>query len=64
VGVHLSGEEAFAERAVGDQADAELFEQRDDFGFGLAPPEGVLGLERGDGMDGVGAADGLSSGFG
>ena len=49
---------------VGDEANAELFEQRDDFEFGLAPPEGVLVLEGGDGLDGVGAADGLGAGFG
>ena len=62
--VDFACEEAFAEGAVGDEADAELFEGRDDLGFGAAPPEGVLVLEGGDGLDGVGAADGLDAGFG
>ena len=34
------------------------------FVFGLAPPERVFALQRGDGLDGVGAADGLRAGFG
>ena len=32
--------------------------------FGFAPPEGVLALQRGDGLNGMGAADGLRAGFG
>ena len=61
--VHFAGEEAAAERAVGDEADAELFEQGEDFLLGLTPPEGVLGLEGGDGLGGVSAADGFGAGF-
>jgi len=45
----LAGEEAFAERAEGNEADAEFLEGGDDFSFGLSPPQGVLALERGDG---------------
>ncbi len=62
--VDLAGEEAFAERAEGNEADAELFECGHDGLFGLAPEEGVLALQRGDGLHGVGAADGLCACFG
>jgi hypothetical protein len=59
-----AGEEAFAEGAEGDEADAELFKGGEDVLLRLAPPEGVLALEGGDGLDGVGAADGGGGGFG
>ena len=59
-----AGEEALAQRAEGDEADAEFFERGQDLLFGLAPPERVLALQGGDGLHGVGAADGLRAGFG
>ena len=37
--------------------------ERDDFFFGLAPPERVLVLQSGHGLHGVGAADGFGAGF-
>ena len=57
VGGDGSGEETLAERAEGDEADAELGERGDDVCFGFAPPQRVLALEGGDGLDRVGAAD-------
>ena len=62
--VDFAGEKAFAERAEGNEADAELFEGGDDFFLGLAPEERVFALQRGDGLNGMGAADGLRAGFG
>ena len=60
-----AGEEALAERAEGDEADAELVEGREDFVLsGARPPQRVLALHRGDGVDGVGPADGAGGGFG
>ena len=59
-----AGEEAAAEGAVGDEADAELANGGEYLGFNVALPEGVLGLESGDGVDFVGAADGGRGGFG
>ncbi len=58
-----AGEEAAAEGRVGDEADAELAADRDDFGFGVALPKGVFGLESGDGVNFVGASDGGGGGF-
>ena len=59
-----AGEEALAERAEGHEADAELEQGRQDLGFGFAPPQGVFALQRGDRLDGVGAADDVDAGFG
>ena len=47
-GAEPAGEEAAAQRAVGDEADAELAAERQDLVLGVARPERVLGLERGD----------------
>ena len=47
----LAGEEAAAERAVGDEADAEFAAGGEDFVFRIARPERVFGLQRGDGMN-------------
>ena len=58
------GEEAAAERAVGDEADSELADGRQDLGLGITRPERVLGLQRRDRMDGVRAADRLRGGLG
>ena len=54
----LAGEEAAAQRRVGDEADAEFAHGGENLVFDVALPEGVLGLQRGDGVDLMGAADG------
>ena len=56
-GTDLAGEETVAKRGVGDEADAQPAQQRQQFGLGVAGPQRVLGLQRGDRVDGVGAAD-------
>jgi len=61
--VDLAGKKALAQRAEGDKADAQFLEGGNNFFFGLAPPERVFALQRGDGKDGVGAADGLGTRF-
>ena len=43
-----TGEQAAAERAVGDEADAQLAAHGEDLVLRVAVPERVLGLERGD----------------
>src|SRR5215212_6086563 len=63
-GVDAAGEEALAERAERHQADAQLEQGGQDFGFGFTPEQRVLTLQRGDGLDGVGAADDVDTGFG
>ena len=60
-GVDGAGQEAFAQRAVGHQADAELVEGGQHLGLHGAVPQGVLALQRGDRLNGVGAADGAGS---
>ena len=64
VGGDLAGQEPAPERAEGHEADAELLEGGQDLVLGLAPEQGVLALQRGDGLDGVGAADGVDAGLG
>src|SRR6266511_1468055 len=51
-------EEATAERAVGNEADSELAQRRQDLDLRITAPERVLGLQRRDGVDNVCAADG------
>ena len=41
----------------GNEADAQLAQQRQQLGLRVAGPQGVLGLQRGDRVHGVGAAD-------
>ena len=53
----LAGQETAAERAVGDEADAQLAHGGEDLVLGIARPQRVLGLQRGDRMHGVRAAD-------
>ena len=53
----LAGEEAAPERAVGDEADAELADRREDLVLGVARPERVLGLKRADRVDLMRAPD-------
>ena len=60
----LSGEEAFAQRAEGNEADAEFFECRNHFGFRLSPPQRIFALECRDRLNGVGAADRFHARFG
>ena len=64
LGGDLPGQEASPERAERDEADAELLEDRQDLLLGLAPEQGVLALQRGHRLDGVGAADGAGAGLG
>ena len=59
-----AGEEAVAERRVGHEADAELAQQRQQLGLRVAGPQRVLGLQRGDRVHGVGAADRVGAGLG
>jgi hypothetical protein len=54
-----SGEEAVAERRVGHEPDTELAQQRQQLGLRITGPQGVLGLQRGDWVHGVRAADRL-----
>ncbi len=64
VGVDGSGQKPLAERAERHESDAQVFEQEQDFGLGLAPPQRILALQGGDGLDGMGAADRGGAGFG
>ena len=43
--IDLAGQEALPERTERHKADAEFLQCRQDFGFGLAGPEGVLALQ-------------------
>ena len=56
--------EALAERAERYEADAELDQGRQDLLLGLAPPQRVLALQRGDRLDGARPADGADAGLG
>ena len=60
----VAGEEAVSERRVGHEADAELAQQRQQLGLRVAGPQGVLRLQRGDRVHGVGAADRRGAGLG
>ena len=55
---HGAGEEAAPERAVGDEADAELAQRGQDLLLRVARPDRVLGLQGGDRVHGVGPPDG------
>src|SRR4030095_14461387 len=57
------GEEAAAERRVGDEADVELLHHRQDFVLRIAAPPPMRGLQRGERMDLVCAPDGRSARF-
>src|SRR3989441_4917614 len=56
-GADLAGEKAVTERGVGNEADAQLAQQRQQVGLWVAGPQGVLRLQRCDRVHGVGAAD-------
>ena len=62
--VDRPGEEPPPDRAVGDEADTKLLHGREDFRFGLAPPQGIFALQCRDRLNRMGAADGLYPGFG
>src|SRR4249920_1136262 len=51
--VDLAGQKPLAERAERHEADAQLFQGRQDLLLRLAPPQGVLALQRGDWLDRV-----------
>ena len=53
-----------AERAPGHEPDAELLADWQDLGFGVAGPQRVLRLHRRNGLDSVGATDGVGTGLG
>ncbi len=53
-----AGQEAAADRAVGDEANAQLADGRQDLTLHITRPEAVLGLQRGDRVGGMSAADG------
>ena len=53
-----SGEESAADRRIGYEADAQLAHGGEDLLLRPARPERILGLQRGDAMHGVRAADG------
>lgn len=56
------GEEPAAEGRVGNEADTELVQGREQH-FDFTLEEGVLGLKNRDGLDGMGAAHSFRSGF-
>ncbi len=58
-----AGEKALAQRAEGDEADAEFFEGRQHLLLGLSPPQRILALQRRDRLHGMGTADGLHAGL-
>jgi hypothetical protein len=60
----LPSEETVAERRVGNEADAQLTQQRQQFGFRIASPEGVFSLQRGERVHGVSATDYGGAGLG
>src|SRR2546428_13730848 len=60
----LTGEESAAEGTVGDEADPELADRRQDLVLHAAAPQRVLRLQAGDGMDRVGAPYRLGEGVG
>ncbi len=60
----LAGEKAAPERAVSDEANAELAAGGEDLVFGIAGPQRVFGLQRGNGMDFHRTAQGLRRGLG
>ena len=62
-GTDRSGEEAASQRGVSDEADAELAQQWQRLRLGIAGPQGVFGLQRGDRVDRVRAADGRRPGL-
>jgi hypothetical protein len=60
----LPGEKTVAERRVGNEADAQLAEQRQELVLRITGPEGIFGLQRGDRMHGVSPPDCCGAGLG
>ncbi|MNH03727.1 hypothetical protein D3C79_629980 [compost metagenome] len=58
-----AGEEASAQRAERHETYPQLCQQWQDFPLGLAPPEGILALQRRHRLHRVGTPDGLGTGF-
>ena len=54
--IDLAREEATPQWTVRNKADAELFARRLHFRFGSSPPQRILVLQRGDGLDRVRAS--------
>src|SRR4051794_33807492 len=63
VGADLASEEALAQRAEWHEANSQLFKRRHDRLLRLPPPQRVLALQRGDGLNRVRASDGLCAGL-
>src|SRR5271165_706438 len=55
--LELSGQESATQRAVGDEPDAQFPHGRQDLGLGLAAPERILRLQRGDRVNHCGSTD-------
>ena len=53
-----------AERRVGNESDAQFAQQRQQFRLRVTRPKRVLGLQGGDGVDGVGPTDRGGAGLG
>jgi hypothetical protein len=51
----IFGQEPLAQWTERNEADPEPLQRRQDLGFGLSPPEGVLALERSDRLGRVSA---------
>src|SRR3954447_5709353 len=62
--VDLAGEKTFAQGTEWHEANSEFLERRQGRFLRLSPPEGVLALESGNRLHGVGATDGLHACFG
>src|SRR5256885_2030240 len=61
--VDLAGEEAFPQWTEWNESDAKFLQRRDDFRFRLPEPQRIFALQRGDGLNGVRAADGFCARF-
>ncbi len=55
--VHLTGEESFPQRAIGNEADAKFLECRQHFLFGTSGPQRIFALDGGDRLDCMRTAD-------
>jgi hypothetical protein len=61
--IDRAGQEALAKRTEGYEADTQLFQQRQDFFFGLPPPQRIFALQRRHGLHRMCAADRLRARF-
>src|SRR5579871_984869 len=61
--LELPGEKSSPQWTIGNETDPQLPARRQDLVFRVAGPQAVLGLQCGDGMDRMGAANGQWSGF-